>query len=135
MYRNFSLLIVMLLTGCTKTTDRQISIIPVPQEIIRHKGTTTIRLPLGITIGDPELLPVVEVFRSNLKQLHSINSAIDRNGMLQIIIDPSIESTEGYKLAIRHDKIRLSAKTSAGAFYGLQSLIQICMVSRQISNN
>ena len=68
MHRNFTLLIVLLLTGCTKTTDRQISIIPVPQEIIRRKGTSTLHLPLCITIGDPELLPFVEVFRSNLKQ-------------------------------------------------------------------
>ena len=45
--------------------------------------------------------------------------------MLQIKIDPSIESTEGYKLTILHNRIRLSAKTPEGAFYGLQSLTQM----------
>ena len=125
MHRNFNLLIIMLLTGCSKTADRQLTIIPIPQEIIYHKGTSTLLLPLGIKICDPELLPFVEVFRSNLEQLLSIQSAIDSNGMLQIIIDPTIASKEGYKLIILHNRIRLSAKTPVGTFYGLQSLIQM----------
>jgi len=125
MNRNFNLLIILLLTGCAKTTDRQISIIPVPQEIIHHKSTSTLHVPLCIAVGDSEILPFVEVFRSNLKNLYSIHSAIDKNGMLQIKIDPSIKSTEGYKLTILHNRIRLSAKTPEGAFYGLQSLTQM----------
>ena len=125
MHRNIHFIIVLLLVGCTKTTDRQISIIPVPQEIVCHKGTSTLHLPLGIAIIDPELLPFAEVFRSNLEQLHSINSAIDDNGMLQIMLDPSIKSKEEYRLTILHNRIRLSAKTPVGAFYGLQSLTQM----------
>jgi hexosaminidase len=119
------LLIIFLFAGCKKTTDRQISIIPVPQEIMLHHGKSVFHLPLHITVDDPVFLPAVEVFRSNIKQIFAVNSAINDDGMLQIITDTLIESSEGYKLTILKNRIQLRAKTPAGALYGLQSLMQM----------
>jgi hexosaminidase len=121
----FYLLILFLFAGCIKTAEKQISIIPVPQEIIRHHGKSAFHLPLRITVNDPVFLPVAEVFRSNIKQILAVNSTIDDGGMLQIVNDTLIESSEGYKLTILKNRIRLGAKTPAGALYGLQSLMQL----------
>jgi hexosaminidase len=122
--------ILLLLMACSGRVSRQLSIIPQPREIALHNGTSRFQQPLRIAVKDTALTPCVEIFRTHLKQWLSIGSVISDRGKVVIAMDTSLEFSEGYRLIIHDNNIRLTAKTPQGIHNGLQSLIQIMSAAR-----
>ena len=48
----------------------------------------------------------------------------DRTGHISLLIDPKMESDEGYHIVVTPKGIEISGKTAAGVFYGIQVLRQ-----------
>ena len=65
----------------------------------------------------------------------SFQEGAKRDGSILLKIDPSIEGDEAYTLVVAYDLITISGKTSAGVFYGIQTLRQLMPASVESSEN
>lgn len=108
-----------------------IPIIPEPVEIIAKHGVFT--LPKSLTLSRPhgaENDVTVKFLQEKLTKATASIVTINTSGkgVIQLLInkkeDNSIGS-EGYKLSVTAQNIIIKANTSAGLYYGAQSLVQL----------
>lgn len=97
-------------------------IIPKPEKITLHAGIFALAPRSSISYSSAgkraaELLKQITGF-----------SLISEKGTIQIELDPDIQGDEAYQLAINEHGIFISASTSAGLFYGTQTLRQLLPV-------
>ncbi|MFY7672426.1 beta-N-acetylhexosaminidase [Tenacibaculum sp. MEBiC06402] len=76
--------------------------------------------------GDDSLLKVIDYFKSYLESnLHiKPNTSSEKNSII-FIIDNAIKNNEEYHLSITEKDIQIKSKTPKGAFYGVQTLLQL----------
>ena len=99
------------------------AIIPAPVELLPKEGQFEWNSKTTLKIDDP-------VPDGYLDQHLAFAQSASVNGPqneVHLYLDNSIEGLEAYQLSITPQKIDLKAKTSAGLFYGIQSLRQLAM--------
>ncbi|MGM9763073.1 MAG: family 20 glycosylhydrolase [Candidatus Cryptobacteroides sp.] len=97
------------------------AIIPRPTEFVMDKGVFTLTETNEVYIknGDKDLISTI------LDSGFGI-SGKSRNAKIEIIVpSPKIKGDEAYSLVVSPKKIIIEARTSTGAFYGWQSLLQM----------
>lgn len=106
-------------------TERQIGIIPQPQQIERSEGVFTIDEETSLFCNNPQLKAYLNniYYHSTGKKFNISPNHIEHNG-INIVTDLSLP-TEGYKLSITKDIIIITSSDRAGAFYAIQSLLQL----------
>lgn len=135
----FLLITLLAFTACGRTQQQQsisgstdIAIIPQPASLTKEQGEFV--LPEKITI----LTNNQETLKGNLAQLaHTFENATGKkisietgnspkSGAINILLqkDHSIPS-EGYRLKVTSSEITLTASTTAGIFYGIQTVYQL----------
>ncbi|MHC4072776.1 MAG: family 20 glycosylhydrolase, partial [Planctomycetota bacterium] len=110
------------------------SIIPLPQQLSVDEGTFSINSSTKVYLSskNPELRSAAGYFAGLIKQSSGIELPIDQlssrrdpmNAILLVLADGDL-GDEGYELAVRKSGIEITAKTSQGIFYGLQSVRQL----------
>lgn len=121
--------ILLFLTLFTSLAQNQIDIIPVPQKVEMHTGYFILN-PKTKIISDPSLKEVAEMLSEEL------NSATGSHVKVQIGTTKKAKNSfffelnsdlgnEAYILNSDASGVKISAKNAAGAFYGLQSLLQL----------
>ena len=121
------ILIIILLTGCRPEIDEIIrpSIIPKPLAQKIGNGSFIFNNDVAI-VSEPKLLEVSNYFTLYLKE--NYNFELSNNNSSKKItfkIDDSINNDEGYELDVSKNDITIKSKYAKGAFYAVQSLLQL----------
>ena len=121
------ILFIPFLFGCENQIEKPTipHIIPKPLSEKIEKGIFILDESVHLAAPD-ELSAVSSYFKSYLKETYHINlSKKKKNKTILFKIDENIESEEGYLLKIAQNKILITSKNSKGAFYAVQSLLQL----------
>ena len=110
-----------------KVYNQGINLIPTPLSLQQQDGKFTLTSGTTFKASTPEAKAVAEFFANKLKSSTGFNLAIEENkGDIVLNIDSSLEmNEEGYKLKVTPSAIEITAKTGAGAFYGMQTVLQL----------
>jgi len=110
------------------------SIIPLPQQFSVDEGRFRIDSSTRICLSsnDLELASAAELFTGLIRQSSDMELPIDQlstredpgNAISLILADRGL-GEEGYELVVKKSGILITAKTSQGIFYGLQSVRQL----------
>lgn len=106
--------------------DAKLNIIPKPQEVKINEGYFVLDNNVAIKGNDPF---AIEYLTKKIESSASIKLA-DKDSNPQkfigILIDPNMQvKKEGYTLSVTPDEITIKAADNAGAFYGIQTLLQM----------
>ena len=122
---------ILLASACTssltKTKPVALSVIPAPQEIQYLNGTFTLNEKTSLQIP-AQWSTLEDILNSNIQIVshYKLTNGNSSKNSIQLKIDTSrISSPEGYQLNISPQSIRITGRTEAGLFYGLQTLRQI----------
>lgn len=127
-----SLLAVLVSCGQKKTQDTTISIIPQPQSVVELEGTFTITDDTRICLDQmsEEMLRVVGFLNERLRQAAGFE--------LEIVSEPAKENfiafknssgaPESYTINAKTDSFVVEYADGAGAFYAIQTLLQLLPV-------
>lgn len=114
-----------------QTTIRY-SIIPEPERMVPGTGAFTFSASTRLVVADTGFLSGLAVFRAQLASVAGLNLPVvrhSRHNYVLVLRDPSIASEEGYSLTVTPDEIEIRARTAAGVFYAMQSLLQLLPVA------
>lgn len=107
---------------------QEISIIPKPMSVQQQQGTFL--LTEKSTIGySPELKELAQYLQGVLGQSTGwqlpIAEGKGKASLLLTLDKTAVKAEEGYRLEVNSKQVRVTAATRAGAFYGVQSLLQL----------
>ena len=112
-----------LLTSCAQ--EKSVDLVPQPQQVVLEKGNFTFDNNVSI-VGNSQF--EMDFLKGKLSASAGIALKDGQNGgkTIEINVDPSAATKkEGYILNVTPDKITISASDKAGAFYGVQTLLQL----------
>ncbi|WP_369048718.1 beta-N-acetylhexosaminidase [Tenacibaculum sp. UWU-22] len=126
----FTLLFTAIILSCSTNSQNVIApnIIPKPVSQIINTGTFLLNEKTNL-IFDNQYKQVADYFTAHLKsqfnfELNKHNS----NKKIVFSLNSEIKNDEGYILEITPNQITIESKTPKGAFYGVQSLLQLLPV-------
>jgi len=113
-----------------------VNIIPYPVNVKYDNGYFTLLDEIIIQF-DESLIKVANYLKNFAINYLNVNfkfsqSSAKHDKLIQIILSDEEIPPEGYLLNIKSDSIQIMAKTSKGAFYGIQSLIQLLFSDSKI---
>lgn len=119
---------VMSVITLSAVAQNKYNLIPMPKKLVTASGEYTISKGSTIHVGDDAFAPVAGMLADQIKRstglvLNPSRTASTSKGIV-FIKDASI-SDEAYRLAVSGKKIEVRAKTGKGAFYALQTLLQL----------
>ncbi len=130
-----SRLTLLVFLGCQSSVTAQetpISIIPAPVSLKVNAGSFTLSnaTAIGIPKKPSDVSTVAAYFADKIKPATGFNLRVVNTGdaAIQFIIKTPFDATlgkEGYQLNVSDSKITLEANTSAGLFYGVQTILQL----------
>lgn len=132
----FLLLIIGLLssTAARGQTGQNISVIPEPVHLKAGDGhfTLTPATPIVISEDTPQMRHIAGYLSDKLYTATWINADIqtesshsDTSIVLAIDAEASPDHQEGYTLSVSPGQVKITAQTSHGLFYGVQTLLQL----------
>jgi hexosaminidase len=101
------------------------AIIPQPLHLDPRPGTFALRGSVALDIHNPALVEAVAPLLHAAPGLSPVSARRTGKGGIIVTLDPSVVSDEGYVLDVDPSSIHLRAKTPAGIFYGVQTLVQL----------
>jgi len=113
-----------------KPYNEGIHIIPVPAEltVTDPEGTFTLKNSTAI-YADADFSVAADLFAVRVKNSTGFNLSVKEGAAgansIELVKDQSITASEGYTLTSTADRVRIAASTPAGAFYGIQTLLQL----------
>ena len=121
----------------TKAVSDRYPIIPFPAHLVPANGDFVINKNTSIVIQYDGFRQDAIALKQLVKEVSGINIVESKKGNKDCIIfkkDNSIESDEGYHLLIAPSEIIISARTSAGLFWGIETIRQLLPVSNSPIN-
>lgn len=102
------------------------NLIPLPKELVPQTGQFVVKKSTNIAYSNPEFAPVAELLQDYLQKAstYPISTKLAKSGSIQLIHNTSL-GEEAYTLQVSSGKISIQAKTDKGAFYALQTLLQL----------
>jgi hexosaminidase len=125
------ILFISFFFDCTSQRAKQIEphIIPKPLSEIIKQGIFILDKNTNI-VSENQLSTVSDYFESYLKERFRLELSQEKSTKKIVFkIDKSITNDEGYELEIRNNKISISSKNTKGAFYAVQSLLQLLPIT------
>lgn len=109
--------------------NKEISIIPQPNKVVRLSGTFTLQKDVPIVLSVASLQPIAHYFNTKIKTATGfdldVSSTVKTEKAIRFSINPEIAQKEGYRLAVNERGVAISASTPNGLFYGIQTLLQL----------
>ncbi len=118
------ILLMMSAGAWGKVTD----IIPIPVNVTERQGSFRYSSRTRISADLPEANSMLQLFADKMRTLYGVRVIVSSGkAEISIHIDSTlnISSDEGYILTVDKKTVTIRAKSPRGAFYGLQSLIQL----------
>ncbi len=113
------------------TSMAQINIIPKPNEILTAKGSYTLKSKVTISSpADSKWEHVTSMLSEHLlKAAGKETKMVKSKGNIAFTVSGDISlGEEGYRLLVTPKGVNIQARTAKGAFYGVQSLLQLLPV-------
>ena len=123
-----SFLLAAMLGGIpTSAVAADINIIPIPVKTQRLAGEFALPSKIEIACNNAEGQVIAQYLADKLKASTGNEVTIgDKKGHITILILPSLKMPEeGYRLSVSAKGVVIKAKTGKGAFYGMQSFMQL----------
>ncbi len=113
----------------------RVAIIPKPNQVIELEGVFVVNNQTKI-ISDPSFAPIAHLFseQSGIVVASSKKQAVAKPILFEKADAKTTTDSLGYRLIITPDRITLLASSSSGAFYGMQSLMQLILLQPQKDN-
>jgi len=102
------------------------NIIPQPTKLLKRSGSYKLDKTITVKYND-NFKEIIEVFNRKLQKITDLKVELTNKVVadLELIIDTQISNSEGYKVIVNTDGIKISASKKAGLFYGCITLLQI----------
>jgi hexosaminidase len=102
------------------------NLIPLPKEVVPQTGQFVIKKSTSIGYSHTDFAPVANLLQKYLQGASSfpISAKATKSAVIQFSQNNSL-GEEAYTLQISSTKIAIQAKTGKGAFYALQTLLQL----------
>ena len=139
---------LLMLLACSspevKFYNEGISIVPQPNDLVAGEGSFTLtRKTVFVADDQAELRSVIAFFNAKIKTATGFNLAVQTgdassNYIAVKIVPESEMGDEAYALTVTEAGVAIEAKTARGAFYGLQTMLQLLpaeIESQQIVTN
>ena len=134
--RMAGMLLAFALASCTQQ-PQSLSIIPVPLKAELQGGAFVVNEKTQVWIDAPEADKNIlqEFLASSPLKLAVAAEVPAANAIVlkQVAELPGVESAEGYVLTATKKGVEVQAKTGAGLFYGVQTLLQMAVDGNQIA--
>ena len=131
----FLIFFIITQNGSSQNNLNQLNLIPQPSSVVVHEGCFKINSNTTIKSNNPfcgtylkEKIEHASKYKINLLSFEKANSnqLQDEENSIVITIVPGLTpNKEGYNLSVNERRITIAASTQAGAFYGIQSLLQL----------
>ena len=110
-----------------KVYNQGINLTPAPVSLQQQEGKFELTKSAVFKINGTEAGKVAAFFANKLKTSTGFELKMsETEGNIAINVDPALEmNAEGYKLNVTPAGIEINAKTEAGAFYGMQTVLQL----------
>lgn len=131
------LLFSLCFVSCEKKTavksyNEGIHIVPEPKQMTQQQGKFTLTPQTIITADNKELQKVTAYFAAKIKAstgyqlVESESKTETKDNYIRIILDETLNiKDEGYRLTVTPEGASIVAKTPQGAFYGMQTIMQL----------
>lgn len=118
---------IMLGGNTTPACAGDVNIIPVPVKTQVMKGEFVLPQTVTISYQTPEGRNIAQYLADKLKASTGYAVSLgEKKGHISIQITPSLKmADEGYRLTVTSKGVVIKAKTGKGAFYGMQSFMQL----------
>ena len=131
------MLLAFALASCTQQPQETLSIIPVPLKAELQGGSFVINEQTQVWIDAPEAdKQILQDFlaSSPLKLAVAAEAPAANAIVLKQVADlPAVKSEEGYVLTSTKKGVEVQAKTGAGLFYGVQTLLQMAAEGNKVA--
>ncbi len=112
----------------------QLPVIPYPQSVVTAEGHYNVSHGFDVYSADSAFVDEIDFLIDKLNASGRNSRAVDNSRRCGIVMksDVSVKSPEGYRLVIGKNKIEIAASDAAGAFYGVQTLLQLLNNCREL---
>ena len=119
----FLLLVFVSFAGFAQNTY---NLIPLPKEVTPSTGQFTVKKSTSVGFSNAEFAPSAELLREYIQGASGfpISAKATQSATIQFSQNNSL-GEEAYTLEVRASKIKIQAKSGKGAFYALQTLLQL----------
>ena len=135
--RMAGMLLAFALASCTQQPQETLSIIPVPLKAELQGGSFVINEQTQAWIDAPEADKQIlqDFLASSPLKLAIAAEAPSANAIVlkQVAELPGVKSDEGYVLTSTKKGVEVQAKTGAGLFYGVQTLLQMAAEGNKVA--
>lgn len=128
------LALAALVTSCSskgevKSYNQGINIIPVPVSLTQGAGSFTLNGKTALVATDAQFAAAAAYLAGKVKGSTGYELTIGTqpvgSNAITFVVDTTVSNTEGYTLTSNSDGVVIGASTAAGAFYGMQTLLQL----------
>ena len=125
------LLSIVLFIGNHLFSQDDFHIIPAPKQFSALEGKFTLKKGMKITVDNEIFLPIAELLTSYCKKSSGLELSVRKGNAARGVTFKfnNMLADEAYKLSVTSSGVEVQAKTGAGAFYALQTLLQLMPVS------
>lgn len=111
----------------TFAVGADINIIPIPVKVDKQSGEFTLPQQTVISFNTSEGKAIGDFFASRIKSSTGYDvKVLGQKGNINIVINPALSMhDEGYCLDVTTQGVTVKAKTAQGAFYGMESFMQL----------
>ncbi len=119
-------LILLVFVSFAGFAQNAYNLIPLPKEVIPTQGQFVVKKSTSIGFSNAEFAPVANLLQEYLHRASTfpISAKASKSSSIQFSQNSSL-GEEAYTLQISSKKIDIQAKTGKGAFYALQTLLQL----------
>ena len=114
--------------GTLSAAAGRIHVIPEPVSVTEKSGSFNLRQGATLVVDGDSTAGIATWFIQEMRDQTGISLREEKGGRGAITVHVGINAAdgkEGYSLAVTGSGIRISAGTAAGAFYGMQTLLQL----------
>jgi hexosaminidase len=123
-----SLICLCLMQPTQAASQAQLPIIPYPQSVVTAKGAYNAKQGFNIRVTDSKLAPAAQFLQSKLKESgREASLSYGKRGIkgVNFVLDSKLAAGGAYSLVVARKTITIKAADDEGAFYGVQSLLQL----------
>ena len=104
-----------------------INVIPTPVKLTQQKGEFSLPSNVSMAYNTDEGKAIAQYLANKLKTSTGCEVSLGvKKGTVNIVINPSMKmNDEGYRLQVTPKGVTIKAKTGKGAFYGMQTFLQL----------